>query len=275
MFSKSTGTGKPAKIVNVLIMRNKERVDSSGKGRSMGFGFVEFANHRDALSVLRATNNNPDVFGADRRPIVEFAIENSLALKAKHDRLVKQKKREWALQGGREKEGEQSKTNKEKRLQHAAARREKRKRKKEAKRKRKLEGTAKNNENGVDSKEDNVKEINNNTRNNKVNPGTQRQEKKRAKLVATKVGPGKRKPKTFTKQKQANTAGTLGNKVQFEITEPRKNTSKQLVTRKGAKRKEKEMKDESQFNDMVHKYKTKLFGKDTASLSAKRARWFE
>ena len=199
MFSKSTGTGKPAKIVNVLIMRNKERVDSSGKGRSMGFGFVEFANHRDALSVLRATNNNPDVFGADRRPIVEFAIENSLALKAKHDRLVKQKKREWALQGGREKEGEQSKTNKEKRLQHAAARREKRKRKKEAKRKRKLEGTAKNNENGVDSKEDNVKEINNNTSNNKSESGNSKTRNKESKACRHKGRPWKEKAKDIYK----------------------------------------------------------------------------
>ena len=32
---------------------------------------------------------------------------------------------------------------------------------------------------------------------------------------------------------------------------------------------------ESQFNDMVHKYKTKLFGKDTASSSAKRERGIE
>lgn len=29
----------------------------------MGYGFVEFSNHEDALSALRATNNNPAIFG--------------------------------------------------------------------------------------------------------------------------------------------------------------------------------------------------------------------
>lgn len=44
-------------------MRSSERVDVKGVGRSMGYGFVEFADHASALSALRATNNNPDLFG--------------------------------------------------------------------------------------------------------------------------------------------------------------------------------------------------------------------
>ena len=50
-------------------------------GKSKGFGFVSFSRHEHALKALRKLNNNPKIFKADRRPIVEFAIENLSALK--------------------------------------------------------------------------------------------------------------------------------------------------------------------------------------------------
>ena len=50
-------------------MRSSERVDVRGRGRSMGYGFVEFADHDSALSALRATNNNPDLFGKAKVPV--------------------------------------------------------------------------------------------------------------------------------------------------------------------------------------------------------------
>ena len=90
----STVAGRNAVVKKVLIIRSKDRVDSSGRGRSMGYGFVEFANHNDALAALRATNNNPDIFGADRRPIVEFSLENSLVVKVKQRRLDKARQRQ-------------------------------------------------------------------------------------------------------------------------------------------------------------------------------------
>ena len=37
---------------------------------------MEFDRHDHALAALRQLNNNPAAFSADRRPIVEFAIEN-------------------------------------------------------------------------------------------------------------------------------------------------------------------------------------------------------
>ena len=77
----SNVAGRNAFVKKVLIICSKDRVDSSGRGRSMGYGFVEFTNHNDALAVLRATNKNPDIFGADRRPIVEFSLENSLVVR--------------------------------------------------------------------------------------------------------------------------------------------------------------------------------------------------
>ena len=37
--------GSRPKIVQVKIVRDKERTDASGKQRSRGYGFVEFADH--------------------------------------------------------------------------------------------------------------------------------------------------------------------------------------------------------------------------------------
>ena len=45
--------------------------------------------------------------------------------------------------------------------------------------------------------------------------------------------------------------------------------------RKGTRRKEQERKDESNFTDMVNKYKNKLFGKNEKETPAKRSRWFD
>jgi nucleolar protein 4 len=41
-----------------------------------------------ALAALRAVNNNPTIFGKDRRPIVEFALEDARAAR-KHDLNLK------------------------------------------------------------------------------------------------------------------------------------------------------------------------------------------
>jgi hypothetical protein len=54
-----------AKITDCRVMRNKKGKDQKGRvvlGKSKGFGFVEFAEHLDALTCLRNLNNKPDIF---------------------------------------------------------------------------------------------------------------------------------------------------------------------------------------------------------------------
>ena len=52
--------------LQVKILRDSTRLNSSGVGRSRGHGFVEFATHESALMALRAVNNNPDLFGPQK-----------------------------------------------------------------------------------------------------------------------------------------------------------------------------------------------------------------
>ena len=93
---------------------------------------MEFTNHNDALAALRATNKTPGIFCADRRPIVEFTLENSLVVKVKQRRLDKARQKQQPA-------SEQPKTNKEKRLEKNQKLREKRQRKRDANKERKLE----------------------------------------------------------------------------------------------------------------------------------------
>jgi len=41
-------------------------VDGKGVARSKGFAFVEFSSHDAAVTALRATNNNPELFGSKK-----------------------------------------------------------------------------------------------------------------------------------------------------------------------------------------------------------------
>ena len=295
----STATGRRAHVQKVLIIRSKDRVDSTGRGRSMGYGFVEFANHKDALAALRVTNNNPAIFGPDRRPIVEFALENSLVLKTKQRRSEKAQQRQH--QGTEEHARDrQPKTNKERRLEKNQMRREKRQRKREAKKMRKLD-QAKDSEGGqISGRSNDVKKTEKSANvslskakkavnflprtdfagSGKMNFDKKDQQKSRQfSSMPAKVNKSDKKPSTV---KNKTSAPLKFNKAKKSRKETRNIDFSLIKTsgmpnrkRKGAWKKEQETKDESKFSEMVSKYKNKLFGMDDSESSAKRSRWFQ
>ena len=301
----STATGKKTHVLKALIMRNKDRLDSSGLGRSMGFGFVEFTNHKEALAVLRATNNNPTLFGPDRRPIVEFSLENSLALKAKQRRL--KKSHVSNRQGVSEHvQKDRPQTNKEKRIEKKLKRREKRQRKRQEKKGAKLGhvDTKEGAKTAEDSKK--INEPNRSTLGDKArrketplqeNRGqfdTNQHAKERSqsgqyssaresgrKKNSQKRSENKRwhsakKALNVTKDTQELQNSPFGTEsTQKAVTSKDFTTASTNRKRKGARRKEQERKDESDFTDMVAKYKKKLFGTSDDGFASKRTRWFE
>ena len=94
-------TGRQPSVKQARLLRDTERLDGLGQQRSRGMGFVEFAQHQDALAALRAVNNNPTIFGKDRRPIVEFALEDARAAR-KHDLNLKLRARLRTAEGHEE-----------------------------------------------------------------------------------------------------------------------------------------------------------------------------
>jgi nucleolar protein 4 len=87
-------TGKRPEVKQARLLRDNTRLDGAGQERSRGMGFVDFVKHPDALAALRALNNNPTIFGKDRRPIVEFALEDARAAR-KHALNLKLRARLW------------------------------------------------------------------------------------------------------------------------------------------------------------------------------------
>ncbi|KAI7802395.1 RNA-binding protein 28 [Triplophysa rosa] len=83
---------KGARITECHVMYDKKPIRGQVIGQSLGYGFVEFKEHEHALQALRHLNNNPDIFGAQKRPIVEFALEDTRKLKLKARRLENSKK---------------------------------------------------------------------------------------------------------------------------------------------------------------------------------------
>jgi nucleolar protein 4 len=80
-------------VKHVKIVRDDERVGANGEGRSRGFGFVEFETHEQARAALKAMSDKPMANlgerAANRRLLVEFAVDSVLKLKLHEERRRK------------------------------------------------------------------------------------------------------------------------------------------------------------------------------------------
>ncbi|CAL8296789.1 unnamed protein product [Boreogadus saida] len=79
------------RITECRVMCDRKPEKGKPMGQSLGYGFVEFLRPDHALSTLRHLNNNPDIFGPAKRPIVEFSLEDGRKLKLKEARQLKNK----------------------------------------------------------------------------------------------------------------------------------------------------------------------------------------
>ncbi|KAJ3043879.1 RNA recognition motif-containing protein [Rhizophlyctis rosea] len=170
------GKGRKVNVKQAKILRSKDRMDATtGQLRSLGYGFIEFNSHADALACLRWLNNNARVFAPQpskdkdaapgaapatdgdaevpkgKRPIVEFAIENQLVIKRREDRSKggpresqgkgtfggKRKREE---EGGEEEGGDRKRKSIREVWKEREARKKERKAEKEAKAKKGAEG---------------------------------------------------------------------------------------------------------------------------------------
>ncbi|WOK98077.1 RNA-binding protein 28 isoform X1 [Canna indica] len=81
-------------IEKVKILKDVKKGKVTMKKHSRGVAFVDFKEHQHALVALRVLNNNPETFGPEHRPIVEFALDNLQKLrhhKAKLESMMESK----------------------------------------------------------------------------------------------------------------------------------------------------------------------------------------
>lgn len=99
MLAKHAVIFSPGCAPQVKVLRDSEKTDADGNLKSKGIAFVEFVEHQHALVALRQLNNNPKTFTKERRPIIEFAVENVKVLKKREEQVSKQQKAGKQLRG--------------------------------------------------------------------------------------------------------------------------------------------------------------------------------
>ncbi|KAI3861637.1 hypothetical protein MKW98_000589 [Papaver atlanticum] len=88
---------KQTPVVQQVKIVKESKEAKKPKNHSRGVAFIEFTEHQHALVALRVLNNNPETFGPEHRPIVQFALDNIQTLK------LRQKKLEyWQARSGAE-----------------------------------------------------------------------------------------------------------------------------------------------------------------------------
>ncbi|KRZ33776.1 RNA-binding protein 28, partial [Trichinella pseudospiralis] len=91
---------RKSRIIECRIMRDLNRINSSGIAHSLGYAFVQFTEHEHALKCLKVLNNNPKIFTNEKRPIVEFSLENKAAVNLKNQRRVRARMKQMAVSAG-------------------------------------------------------------------------------------------------------------------------------------------------------------------------------
>ncbi|XP_020271856.1 RNA-binding protein 28-like isoform X2 [Asparagus officinalis] len=74
-------------IQMVKLLKDVKKGQAVVKKHPRAVAFVDFKEHEHALVALRVLNNNPETFGPEYRPIVEFAVENIHKIKHRKAKL--------------------------------------------------------------------------------------------------------------------------------------------------------------------------------------------
>ncbi|CAB4290104.1 unnamed protein product [Prunus armeniaca] len=86
----SRATKQKPVIQQIKFLEDVKKGKLVAKNFSRGAAFVEFTEHQHALVALRVLNNNPETFGPEHRPIVEFALENVKKLNIRNAKIQAQ-----------------------------------------------------------------------------------------------------------------------------------------------------------------------------------------
>ncbi|XP_005365782.1 RNA-binding protein 28 [Microtus ochrogaster] len=254
LLLSATGGEKGVRIKECRVMRDLKAVHGKMKGQSLGYAFAEFQKHEHALRALRHINNNPEIFGSQKRPIVEFSLEDRRKLKVKELRIQRSlQKMESKLNVTSKPQKGQKELGKDKQQKAVSPTQDRSQAAGEQKGKgRPTSWTGFQTTAAVEQVE--------------LPDG-----KKRRKVLAL---PSHRGPKIRLRDK--GKVKSLPPKKPKPQTGHRKQKKQQLLSSlQVPKKKAKESKAESHFNHLVEQYKQKLLGPSQGAPLMKRSKWFD
>lgn len=241
------------RIKECRVMRDLRGVHGKMKGQSLGYAFAEFQEHEHALAALRHTNNNPEIFGPQKRPIVEFSLEDRRKLKIKELRIQRSQQKMKSKSATGEPQQEQPELGKDQQQKAAQAHMQERK-------KAPVEQKGKAGSitwTGFQTKAE-VEQV-------ELPDG-----KKRRKILAL---PSHRGPKIRLRDK--GKVKSLPPKKPKPQINQRKQEKQKLSSKQVPKKKTKGNRTEIRFNQLVEQYKQKLLGPSKGAPLAKRSKWFD
>nr|KAF6419288.1 RNA binding motif protein 28 [Rousettus aegyptiacus] len=244
---------KGVRIKECRVMRDLRGVHGKMKGQSLGYAFAEFQEHEHALRALRHINNNPDIFGPQKRPIVEFSLEDRRKLKIKELRIQRSQQKAKSKSTTGEPQPERPESGKSRRRKVAQNHtQEQSKASPEQKGKAGSVSWA-----GFQTKAE-VEQV-------ELPDG-----KKRRKVLAL---PSHRGPKIRLRDK--GKVKSLPPKKPKPQINQRKQEKQKLPSKQVPKKKAKRNKTEIRFNQLVEQYKQKLLGTSKGAPLVKRSKWFD
>ncbi|XP_054351143.1 RNA-binding protein 28 isoform X1 [Pongo pygmaeus] len=253
LLLSATSGEKGVRIKECRVMRDLKGVHGNMKGQSLGYAFAEFQEHEHALKALRLINNNPEIFGPVKRPIVEFSLEDRRKLKMKELRIQRslQKMRSKPATGEPQKgQPEPAKDQQQKAAQHHTEEQSK----VPPEQKGKAGSTSWT---GFQTKAE-VEQV-------ELPDG-----KKRKKVLAL---PSHQGPKIRLRDK-GKVKPVHPKKPKPQINQW-KQEKQQLSSEQVSRKKAKGNKTETRFNQLVEQYKQKLLGPSKGAPLAKRSKWFD
>ncbi|KAF0877782.1 RBM28 protein, partial [Crocuta crocuta] len=253
LLLNATRGEKGVRLQECRVMRDLKGVHGKVKGQSLGYAFAEFQEHEHALTALRHINNNPEIFGPLKRPIVEFSLEDRRKLKIKELRIQRSLQKVKSRPATGEPQQERPVLGKEQQRKVAQNRTQEHS-KAALKQKGKERSTSWT---GFQTKAE-VEQV-------ELPDG-----KKRRKVL---VLPSHRGPKIRLRDK-GKVKSLPPKKPKPQISQ-KKQEKQKLPSKQTPRRKAKGNKTEIRFNQLVKQYKQKLLGPSKGAPLAKRSKWFD
>lgn len=253
LLLNATRGEKGVRIKECKVMRDLKGVYGKIKGQSLGYAFAEFQEHEHALTALRHINNNPEIYGPQKRPIVEFSLEDRRKLKIKELRIQRSQQKMKSKSTTGEAQQEQPELREDQ--QQKAAQNHTREQSKAPPGQKGKAGSV--SWAGFQTKAE-VEQV-------ELPDG-----KKRRKVLAL---PSHRGPKVRLRDK--GKVKSLPPKKPKPQTNQWKQEKQKSPPKQVPKKKAKGNKTEIRFNQLVEQYKQKLLGSSKGVPLAKRSKWFD